>query len=274
MSEQQVDVENNLEQDPPEESAAETKAREMGWKPAEEWEGDTSRHLTAEQFVDRNEFLQQRADKIAQAEISRLRSEVSDLKTTISDLGSHMKKADQRALERARKELQTQMDSAVEEGDTDAYNRAKQGIADLDEEVQEATKGAEAAPNNADNDPAFIAWHKDNDWYGPDGDVKATIYAEEIAPVVARKYQGADLYDEITKRVRQEFPDLFKPAENSNRRKPPPVEGASAAGGGGKTLWSKVDKEGREAFARFVKQGVFEDKKEDREQYARDYVDE
>lgn len=250
----------------------EAEAREKGWKPEEEWAGDKSRWMPADEFLAFNERRLQQADGIAKAEISRLEKEVAELKSGISDLTGHLKKADQRAYERARKDLEAEMKNAVADGDTEAFERISDDLKALDKEVADATTEKPKDDASTGNSPAFREWHKDNDWYG--NNVRMTVFADEAARVIraANPRMGeADLYEAVSKEVREEFPDRFK---NTRRTKPPVVEGASNGGGGGSgALWSKVDKEGRESFERFVKMGVFNDSKEDREKYARDYVE-
>jgi hypothetical protein len=269
--EEVVETEEKVEQEAAPESEAEVKARTMGWKPAEEWDGDKTKHLSAEQFLDRNERLAARADKIAKAEISRLEREVRELTGTISDLGIHMKKADKRAYERARKDLEQRMEAAVEAGDTAAFKEVKAEADALEEEVKESAKPAakEADKPNPDEDPNFIAWHKENSWYGKGGHLKATIYANQQAKDVGTMYQGREFYEAITEMVKDEFPDLF---ENANRKKAAAVEGTNGGGKPARTKWEQVPKEDQAVFRRFVKQGVFEDTKEDREKYADDYL--
>lgn len=266
------ETEIEAEAEEQQESPAEAKARAMGWKPVDDWDGDKAKHLTAEQFLDRNERLTQRADKIAKAEISRLEREVRELTGTISDLGLHMKKAEKRAYERARADLETRMEAAVEAGDTQAFKQVKKEADALEEEVKEAGKAPASTKSDPDSDPNFIAWHKDNAWYGKGGNLKATIYANEKAKEVGAMYQGREFYDAISELVRDEFPDLFEPAENANRRKPAAVEGANGGGKPSKSLWDEVPADAKAQFKRFVKQDLFKDTKEDREKYADDYL--
>jgi len=253
----------------------EAKARELGWKSAEEWVGDTSNHMPADKYVEVQEKLLAKADAASQKRIQALTADVRELKQTISDLGDHLSKADQRALERARAEVQSRMDAAVEEGDTAAYNKAKTDLGALEKEVD--AKAAEKPKGNGrEVDPVaqqlFEDFQAANDWYGPNGDPKATIFANRMAKEVAESgFTGKKFYDVLSEMVKDEFPALFGGKTDDNRRKPAAVEGAGSGGGGAKTLYDQVDKEGKDAFKRFVKQGLFKDTKEDREKYALDW---
>jgi hypothetical protein len=261
----------------------ETEARKMGWRPEEEWDdsgGGT--WLDAKTFTERNEYLKDRGDKILKAEIAKQSAEIAKqnrqigtLGQTIKDLGTHLTKADQRAYQKALKELESKADKAVEEGDPDAYRRAKGEMKDLEQEVKaEAKQETKPAPVN---DPAYDTWLPDNSWYdqNDDGfDPKMAAFADSIVKQVARTgLTGEAYFKRITAEVKKEFPDRFG---NQRRRQAPAVEGARPGGGGnGKTAWSKVPKEVQQgAFKRFVEQGLYEDTKEGREEYAEIYISE
>ena len=260
----------------------EEKARALGWKSAEEWVGDTTNHMPAEKYLETQEKLLAKADAAAQKRISALNGDVRELKQTIADLGDHLRKADQRALERARQEIQGRMDAAVEENDPDAYKRAKSDLGALEKEVDAAAEAAkekpkpESVPNavTPEAQALFDDFQAANDWYGPDGDPKATIFANRMAKEVAESgFTGKKFYDVLRDMVKDEFPALFEGGgkADGNRRRAPAVEGAGGSGGGKKTLWDQVDQEGKDTFKRFVKQGLFKDTKEDREKYASDW---
>lgn len=265
---EEVDEIEEIQEEAPNE--AETLARERGWVPEDEWEGPEGKWMPAEDFNEMNSRRLQQADGIAKAEISRLNGELSELKTTINDLGAYMKKADNRAMQKARAALEAEMREAVADGDVEEFDRISSDIKELADDAEEKTEGK--PDGDPEGDPAFKAWHENNDWYNEDVDM--TVFTDNAAGIVARKNPGMTgeaFYAEVDKLVRAKFPDKF---ENTRRKKAPNLEGArnGTGRGGDGSLWSKVDKEGREAFARFVDQGVFEDTKEDRNQYADDYI--
>ena len=228
--------------------------------------------MDAEQFNERNERLANRGDKILKAEISSLTRKVSSMERTLGEAAEHLKKADARAYQKALKEIEVKADKAVEEGDTDAYRRAKGEIKELEQEIKAETK-VEAKPVPKE-DPDFDDWVSGNAWYDPkddDFDVEMAAFADSIAPQIGRTGAvGTAFYDRIKNEVKKKFPDRFG---NQRRRQPPAVEGAGGGGGGnGKTLWSQVPKEARTEFKRFVGEGYYKDDNEGREKYADIYI--
>ena len=246
-------------------------AERLGWRPVEEWDGDTDNWLPKDKYVERQERLRKRADRTLQTQNDKLGREIASLKTTIEDLGKHLTKADQRAYVKAARDLETTADRAAEDGDMDAYRKAKTEMKDLVQEVK--TEEPNTRVPSPDNDVDFQSWLPDNAWYDPkddDFDVELAGYADFIASQVGKKgLSGNPFYEAITKEVKKKFPDRFG---NSRRRQAPAVEGGNNRGAGGKTLWDQVSNEDRKVFKSFVKQGLYKDDKEGREAYADIYV--
>jgi hypothetical protein len=252
----------------------EVEARKMGWKSEEDWDEDGSdraKWIPAEEFNERNKRLKDRGDKILKAEISSLTRKVSSMERTLGDAAEHLKKADARAYQKALKEIEVKADKAVEDGDTDAYRRAKGEMKELEQEVKAETKTT-PAPVPKD-DPVFDSWLADNAWYDPkdDGfDAEIAAFADFIAKQIGRtSLTGTAFYNRMTAEVKKKFPDHFG---NQRRRQAPAVEGAGGGGGNGKTLWSQVPKDARTEFKRFVGEGFYKDDNEGREKYADIYI--
>lgn len=267
------ETEQEQEQKQAEPTPQEVEARKMGWRPKEEWDDDGSAQwLDADAFNERNTRLADRGDKILKAEINSLTRKMNSMERTLGEAAEHIKKATALGYKKALKEIEAKADKAVEEGDTDAYHRAKGEMQELEQEVKAETK-VETKPVPKD-DPDFDGWLSDNVWYDPKDDaydVEMASYADSIVGSVGRTgLQGRGLYDRMTAEMKKKFPDRFG---NQRRRQAPAVEGAGAGGGSnGKTLWSQVPKEARAEFKRFVGQGLYKDDKEGQEKYAEIYT--
>ncbi|MDP6801117.1 MAG: hypothetical protein QF744_15010 [SAR202 cluster bacterium] len=252
------------------EAQAEIEARELGWRPQEEWSGDTSRWMPASEFMERNERLKGRGDGILQAENRKLAQEISALKDTVAGFSDHMQKVEKRSFQRAFQELSEQRREAVEAGDVEAFDQVQTQMVGLQKEVAEAAPAAPAG--SPDDDPGFTNWLADNDWYN--ADVTMTMFANQAAPIVGRKTglspaDGRAFYDAVTEEVRLAHPEKFS---NPRRQRAATVEngGGATTGGGGKSKgqYSKLPPEAKEACATFTKQGLYEDTPQGREKYA------
>lgn len=263
----------------PEPTAQEVDARKLGWRPETEWDdsgGGT--WLDAGEFVQRNERLADRGDKILKAEVSSLKREVLSMKQTLGEAADHLKKADARAYKKALKDLEIKADKAVEEGDTDGYRAAKGELKELEQEVKAEIPQAKKPVLTPDDDPVFDAWLAENAWYDPrEGgfDAEMRTFVNQQSRSVSDMAQARGLsqqqyYQAITATAKKKFPDRFG---NQRRKQAQEVETGSGGGGGNsKTLWLEVPKEARATFKRFVSEGLYTDDAAGREKYAEIYV--
>lgn len=269
MSETAVDTGTETGAETPE---AETKARDMGWRPRDEWEGDDSGWMEADAFIERQDKRRAIVTEEVKAESEKLKSELAALKAehaetkqTIEDFKGFQTKIEEAAYKRALKDLQAQQKAAVESGDTEAFDSAAREIGEL---VDDARKPAEQKPFNPAEIPAFRDFRKVNKWYGNDYEMSA--YANQIGPMIMRNENlsgdDAEYYDRIGEEVRKKFPDAF---ENKNRKRASSVEEPGGSDGGKKKGNGVADlpAEAKATGERFVKQGLFKDLKE----YAKDY---
>lgn len=255
----------------------EAKAREMGWRPKDEWEGDDSNWMDADKFVERQDKRRAIANEEFKAENESLKRQISaleksqtEMQQTFKDFADWRTKAEERMYKKALGDLQAKQRSAVESGDTASFDEASKEIDTL---LEDSRKAQEPAPEkkggheNPDEIPAYKDWLRDNKWYNRDYEL--TDYANRIGPLIARNEKLAvddpDYYERVTEEVRKKFPDKF---ENPNRQRQNGVESPSG-GGGGKKGKSAADlpKEAKDAGARFVKQGLYKSL----DDYAKDY---
>lgn len=246
----------------------EAKAREMGWKPKDEWEGDDSNWMDADKFVERNERIKERADGIAKAEISRLQREVKELSDTIVEFRDYYSKVEQKAQERALAELKRKQREAVETGDTAAFDAVDREIEGMAKDVASPEK---KAPDSPDDAPAFREFVSRNDWYNDD--IRMTAAANRYGPELVRtKGYGPNdpaLYEEVERLVREEFPDKFG---NPARKRAAAVESGNTGPGnkrGGKKGYADLPPEAKASCDKFVKQKLLT-----KEQYIKDYFGE
>jgi hypothetical protein len=191
------------EQTPPDYSEVELEAIEQGWNP----EGvDGKRNLTAEEFLDRKPLY----DDLRKTKRS-LRKQQEQLEA----LKKHVSIADERARERALRELDAQKREALEDQNFDAVIAIDKQI----RETENAPVQAEA-PTNA----AFEEWRESNDWYDENPEMKD--YADMVGTHFAGKNPGLSpekVFEHVTNEVKARFADKFT---NTRRQQPNPVEGA------------------------------------------------
>ena len=241
------------------------RAQRMGWVPKEKFRGDPDRWVDAKTFVEKGEnelpILRERLRKQDEA----LR-EVNELKR---DFKQHITRVEQRAYDKARRELEAEREAAKDVGDFEKYDKATKQLTELDKEKPEDKPEDTAPVVDPLKDPVFSDWAARNSWFqtDPERATYANTYGEYLNRTKPH-LNGRAFLDEITKAVSKEFPDRF---ENPRRTATPKVEGGGVAPKGrssGKTF-DDLPAEAKAACVRYEKQGVMK-----RDEYVKDYFSE
>lgn len=200
--------------------SAEDRALTMGWTPKEQFKGDPAKWVDAETFVKRGEeFL-----PFLKANNKRQEREIAKLREAVDRSVQHISKADQRAYERARRDLEAELERAAEAGDTAGVKAVAKEIVDLEKEVVAKPEDQPVWETPAGK-AALTEFRSGNPWF--EKDRVMTAAAVEIAGELAEggliepKAQLA----EVSRRMRVEFAHKFT---NPRRADPAAVEGAGA----------------------------------------------
>lgn len=244
------------------EPTLEDRAREMGWRPKEEFRGDDTKWVDAETFVKRGEEILPivRANaKKTEEDLAKANATIADMKRSFAEFKKFHSQTEQRALERARKELEREMAEAVEAKDHKAVREIAADMAALSKDVQTDGNGDPYA--TPDHTKALSAWKGENPWFGSDRvmTAAANAIADELE---AGGVRGEEQLAEVSKRIKAEFPHKF---ENERRKGPAAVEGQTPPRRAGKSR-SDLPPEARQTMDRWIKQGLISEA-----QYLKDY---
>ena len=143
--------------------------------------------------------------------------------------------------------LKKKLSEAINVGDVDAQIDAQKAIAKLAIETErlnvakqqlEQRKAApqqqpQAAPQQQNNqpDPKARSWAERNTWFGQDEPMTLTAFSIHKKLIEEEYFDPTsdEYYDELDKRMRDEFPHKFQQGSRSNTRAP--VAGASRSSG-------------------------------------------
>ena len=241
---------------------AESRALQMGWLPQEEFRGNPANWVSAEKFVELAEtslphlkgtlkVMERKVEqqtKAFQEQADRIVAMQQDMQEFVQT----SRGAEQRAYERAKRELLVQQRTAKESGDMPAFVEATEQLDNLLADHPAvtgkvpATGAAGAMPKSPDEEyrvwmtaepTAYDDWKADNEWFENDPDMFA--YAQQMDQFLQTKHgfklKRSERLGELTKLVKKRFPEHFG---NAARSAGSPVEGdsgGSPSGGGGKT---------------------------------------
>lgn len=214
------------------------KARKFGWVPKEEFHGDVETWRDADEFVKRGDeilgYVRKDRDKALEKAL-KAENEVNALKATMSEFKKFTDAAEDRAYERALKDLKADKAKAIALGDGDL-------VIEIDEEidkVKDQKRNMVAQP--AQNQQVDLSEQKviyDN-WLAEgnqifENDLEVVQMSMAFSDVVRRDPKlkditGLDFLEEVAKRVKKALPEKF---ENPARTRASAVGNSSDAGAG------------------------------------------
>jgi hypothetical protein len=222
MSESAQDAELDPQEDEGSGQAeTEQRARNMGWRPREEFRGDANRWLPADEFVERGErllpLLQERS-RAADRTITNLQQQIQQQGETLNTMLESTRRAEQAGYRRAMTELHQQRVKAVEMGDTAAFQAVEQAMRELGPPPPEAPKAPPAqgqgqGQGQANNDPVILAWVREHPWFTSDHIANvAMIAAMQQAERMNPNGTVEDHLIEAENAIRRRFPEHFPQA--------------------------------------------------------------
>lgn len=188
---------------PGEVSPSEVRARELGWKPLEEFNGPEDKWVDADEFVSRQPLFEK---------IDSLKSELwkskQEAQKEFNQIKHHFEEMKEIEFKRALAYLKTQKIEALEQGDS-------QKVIELDDEIdtlkdQRAAEKINTPPPQKGPDPDFIVWAEKNTWYAQDKDLREDADAFAMAfvnknPNVTTK----DVLDYVDTKMKTMHPETF-----------------------------------------------------------------
>lgn len=268
----------------------ERRARRLGWKPESEWRGAKDKWTDAATFIERaeaNKALARENNDRLHGQIDTLSKQIDTMKAeqkrreeesgkVLNEIVDRFTRVDASAYARARADIEAQQRKAVEDGDTEAYDRATEKLGKLKAPaampkvtVGKSGEGEGKDEGNDKNgegkgkaDPqwaaAVQAFREKNPWF----DTDPTLNTVAQAIHVKLRRENPEMTPEenmaaVEEEVRARFPDSF---ENAARRRPGPPQPKERRGGGegadqrGKRTYENLPPAAKDACDRFIRQ--------------------
>lgn len=200
----------------PQADSYESEAREQGWRPKEEFQGDPNKWKPAKEFVERGELF---------GKIDTLGKELKETRKALKMLQEHHSKVRETEYKNAVNELKTLQKKHLEEGNSDGYLEATELLTDLKTEQKAREIVVQNTP--ATPDPRFVQWVGENKWYEKEQEMRE--YADVVGMGYAQRNPNLDpeeVLKYVTAQVKKQFNEKFV---NPNRTKPSAVEGSNTS---------------------------------------------
>lgn len=196
----------------------EDQARDQGWVPKDEFQGEEHKWVEAGEFIRRGELFK----KIEQVSKSAKRTE-----QTLEQFKSHYLKMQEIANKNAIDQLRKERKEARDSGDFDKVDELEEKMDEVKSNAETSKREILAATEVPEIYPEVSAWVDRNDWYNRDMPMKA--YADTIAIQLNKQgISGNELLKGIDAEIRKAFPGKFS---NPNRDRPGSVEGSTVPKG-------------------------------------------
>lgn len=240
--------EENINESLPEVSPVEQQARDQGWVPKEDFNGEEHKWVDAGEFLRRGELF---------GKIESQNKELKAIRETLAQFKDHHNKVQETAYKKAIADLKAKKKEALVEGDADLVIEVDEQLA----EVRQAQKTIEAKPAEPVEQtlhPEFVNWKNKNSWYEHNRPMRgwADMRGVELAE---QGKSPAEVLRIVEQEVRKEFPSKF---ENPNRSKPGAVESSTSRGGKASADRYEPNATERQLAQKFVKQGLFKNEQE------------
>lgn len=222
-------------------------AKEKGWVPQDEWQGDSEEWVPANEFLLRGELMGRISSQTGQiralnSKLDQAVSKHKDLEKALRVLGEHNKKIAEIEYNKALQELRKTRSEAQAEGDHDLVAEIESKI----DEVREASKTGDSVDFDSDKDDEeddsgtqqgtytteqdaknMMEWTEANPWYTEDPVLRAA--ADVIAANLDPTTMTSDVYlKSITQKMQEKFPEqVGKPKKARQQVHDPDPDGTN-----------------------------------------------
>lgn len=235
------------------EDKVEILAREMGWRPEDDFQGDKVDFVDAEAYIRKGQDIQNSMRK----SLKDQKQQLSDMSTNIADLKVHNEKVYRVEIANLKKEITSlgiQKKEAIEDGDVQKVNEIDEQIDTIKESMSQDEEPGQTQQQPATNQE-FDEWVKDNPWYLVDKEMGS--YADSIAEN-SKGVSFKRIAALVDKKVKEMFPDKFmgQQKKNGTTVNTDRVESATRKQSTSKFTEANLTKEQKGIMTQFVKRGI------------------
>lgn len=227
-TEEQVQEEGHSLNPEIQQSKVEERAREKGWKPLAEYDGDEAEWVDAKEFVGRQK-LYDRINDLKSTISKQTRAFQQDMQAVVAN----MAKVREQEYKRAIQTLEKQRREAIENQDVEAVVAVSKEIETLKEEkAEEKASVKEGARTTGEATPEFLEWQSNNKWFTDNSEMRQDAISIGVGYAAGNQNKTqAEVLDYVTKKIKKMYPEEFQ----SKQKEKPKVESKVEGGGGART---------------------------------------
>ena len=224
-------------------SPEEQRAMEHGWRPKEEFAGDKSKWVSADEFLRRGELFEK---------IDTMGRDLRDTKKALKMLQAHHEQLRETEYKQVIQSLKDEKKRAYEEGDHDKLVEIDDQLLNIRADSRAEKEAAQQQA--AQPDPRFVQWVNKNSWYTQDQELRG--FGDEVGVAYAKTHPEMspdEVLQYVEGRVRKAFPEKFT---NPNRNKPSSVSTGTTPASQRKGEEYVLSDDERRVMQTFIRQGI------------------
>lgn len=255
MNEEIIENEEHSGGDP-EIAAIETEARQQGWKPLDEFEGNPDHWRDATEFLEfgqrLNPILRKNNEELKK-QIQEIKGQFDQYKNTATEIIRMQKDQVKKEYDSQINFLKSQVKAARATGDYDTAAEFEEQLDNLRENAPDfpSDKPAQQAQPTLFSQEEFKVWVQDNVWAEKDPGLSAaaTGYAIQLGNQGLR---GTDLLTAVEQQIKANFPEKFATRKRANMVEAP--TGGGNARSTGKVSYDRLPPDAKASCDNFVRE--------------------
>lgn len=239
---------------------AETRARELNWKPKEEFKGDPADWVDAKDYLAREPLLREVRELK-----KHIRTQREQTDRDMAVITAQFSQMSELAYNKALSELETQRDLAIQDQDIAA-------VRDVDKRIDKAKDDYQAhqAQTRPQVRQAQVAneemdqWRANNKWFDSDTELRDEAVQIGVGYMAKNPTKTqTDMLKHVNDRIKRIYPEKFPTQKAQVEDNDTKVEGRSATPvlgkGKAKLQWSDLDDEEKSIGSTLIKRGILKD---------------
>jgi hypothetical protein len=252
----------------PDVSAVEAEARQQGWKPLEEYEGNPAHWRDAQEFLEfgqrMNPILRKNNEELKK-QIQEIKGQFDQYKNTASEIIRMQKEQVKKEYDSQINFLKSQIKAARAAGDYDVAAEFEEQYDQLKENAPEFPSErpqAQTQPTLVSQDE-YAVWAQENPWAEKDRGLSAAVTGLAIQ-YGNQGMRGTALLKAVEQEIKEQFPEKFASRKRANMVEAP--SGGSGPRSTGKVSYERLPTDAKAQCDQFVR-----DKLGSREDYLKLY---